>query len=289
MYFPKFSGKSYDVILFQGSRQVTAIQGVIPKDGKFTLSIPKEYAPYTGMSRWLITGTQEGGGLDMFIPGRNYAVSCLEAEPNEKNIIYKDNIANQKLNDLYKTQKKILYRYGVIQQAVKAYDSKDKNYPVFEEEYKSQRKAFENYQQDLQQRGDYISRFIQIVNITQGIVNKLYDNEVDKANALRYYIMEELDWQTLYTSGHWNSVIGSWMSIHTQMLHDKNAFAEDFTKIGNKIGNKMQYQDFVNTVAFGLREEKDKEYLDSVLPVIYRSGKYPGFVSIETQKVVKLQ
>ncbi|AQW92911.1 MULTISPECIES: alkyl hydroperoxide reductase [Elizabethkingia] len=280
MYFPKFSGKSYDFVIFQGGRQVTAIQGVVPATGSFTLKVPKEYAPYTGMSRWLITGTQEGGGLDMFIPGRNYAVSCLEALPNEKNIIYRNNNANQELNDLYKTQEKILYRYNVMQQALKAYNHEDKNYSVFQEEYIDQKRAYEDYQQNLQKKGDYISQFIQIVNITQGIGIKLYDNEKDKANAIGDYIVDELDWPTLYTSGHWNGVLGSWVSIHTRVLQDKSAFAKDFTKIGSKITNKDQYQDFVNTIVRPLREEVNKDYLEILLPIIYASAKYPGFVSI---------
>ena len=55
MYFPHFGGKTYDFMIFQGDKHQTLVQGTIPEDGKFTLSIPKEYAPYTGMSRWLHT------------------------------------------------------------------------------------------------------------------------------------------------------------------------------------------------------------------------------------------
>lgn len=78
MNFPKFAGKSYDFIIFQGDRQEKVCQGIIPDNGQFTLSVPEAYGDYTGMSRWLITGTKEGGGLDMFVPGHNFSVSCME-------------------------------------------------------------------------------------------------------------------------------------------------------------------------------------------------------------------
>ena len=63
MEFPAFAGKTYDFIIFQGSQTLTEVQDTIPANGKFSIQVPQDYAPYTGMSRWLITGTTTGGGL----------------------------------------------------------------------------------------------------------------------------------------------------------------------------------------------------------------------------------
>ena len=126
MYFPHFAGKTYDFIIFQGGQQRIVYQGTIPEDGKFTLSIPEENKPYKGMSRWLITGTKEGGGLDMFIPGRDFSVSCNEATPNNSNIIYANNDYNKELNNLHKKQESILSRYEVMNQALRVFSDKDK-------------------------------------------------------------------------------------------------------------------------------------------------------------------
>jgi hypothetical protein len=146
---PHFAGKSYDFIIFQGNEQRTIYKGIIPEDGKFNLSIPKEYAPYNGMSRWLITGTTEGGGLDMYIPGKDFSVSCTEAQPNEKNIIYANNTGNIELSNIHREQTNILSRYEAMQQAVKAFTADDTNYPVFQQEYQNQLKAYDNFQQKL--------------------------------------------------------------------------------------------------------------------------------------------
>jgi hypothetical protein len=76
MEFPAFAGKTYDFIIFQGSKGEKVMQDTIPKNGKFVLKIPKQYAPYTGMSRWFLTNSETGGGIDMAIPGHYFSISC---------------------------------------------------------------------------------------------------------------------------------------------------------------------------------------------------------------------
>lgn len=72
--------------------------------------------------------------------------------------------------------------------------------------------------QGLKAKPDYINRFLKIVNITKGISNQLNENEQDDAQNTYQYITNELDWPTLYTSGHWSTVINTWLSIHTQLI-----------------------------------------------------------------------
>ncbi|HIC8809299.1 alkyl hydroperoxide reductase [Elizabethkingia anophelis] len=264
MNFPKFSGKSYDFIIFQGSEQKTVFQGIIPEGGKFILSIPKEYIPYKGMGRWLITGTKEGGGLDMYIPGQDFSVSCNSGIPNNTNIIYKDNIGNTELNELFKMQEKILTRYQVMLQAVNIFTTKDANYSVFQSEYNKQKKDYDKFQELLTKRDDYIGEIIRIVNITQGIGTKLYDKEVQKAENISFYVSHQLDWNMLYTSGYWWSVLNGWVSIHTQVLKDKNMFLKEFEMIGSKLKDKHQYTDFVSKVTYFLKESNNEDYLKAI-------------------------
>jgi hypothetical protein len=57
MEFPAFAGKTYDLIIFQGSKAEKVMQDTMSQNGKFVLTIPKQYVPYTGMCWGLITGT----------------------------------------------------------------------------------------------------------------------------------------------------------------------------------------------------------------------------------------
>lgn len=283
MEFPHFAGKAYDFIIFQGSSSKTLIQDTIPKDGKFTLRIPKQYAPYRGMSRWLITGTKEGGGLDMLIPGHDFSVSCKEATPNDHNIIYTENKEIPELNTLYKRQQEIFAKHDAMLQAIKSFPKKDKNYSVFEKEYQNQLKAYEYFQKELNQKADYTANFLRIVNITQGIGTDILDSEEKRAKNIAHYIAEDLSWEDLYTSGHWAGVISSWVDIYSIVFDNSEEFSSDFEKISKKITDTDQYTDFAGRVASSLNRNGKDNFIKTIAPVVRASGKvrsYEGSLSV---------
>ncbi len=260
MYFPHFGGKTYDFIIFQGGKKITVYQGVIPSDGKFMLNIPETYTPYTGMSRWLITGTREGGGLDMFIPGTHFSVSCTEAVPNNDNIIYSNNY-NKVLNDLHRKQDGILNRYELMKRAVHIFSDQDENYMIFKKEFQKQIKNYDDFQKLLDNKTDYVKDFIRIVNVTRGIAPILTENQKEKANSINKYIINSLNWEYLYTSGHWNTVIDSWISIHTKVIKHPEIFVKEFNEIRFKLKSTQFYYDFIQRVKHTLTTEKEERYL----------------------------
>ncbi|WP_407534279.1 peroxiredoxin family protein [Elizabethkingia miricola] len=274
MKYAAYAGKSYMFVIFQGDQQKTIYKGKVPANGKFTLSIPKEYTPYNGMARWLITGTMEGGGLDMYIPGKDFSAGLAEDNmPIEKSTFQTNNTAFTEMGDLFREQSKILSRYEAMQQTVKAFTADDANYPLFQQEYQKQIKAYNNLHQGLKAKPDYINRFLQIVNITKGISNQLTENEQDAAQNTYQYITNELDWPTLYTSGHWSTVINTWLSIHTQLIKKPEQFAEDFRKISNKITSPVIYTNLAKTMAHYLSQQGQDEYIGAIAPIIKESGK----------------
>lgn len=277
MYFPYFSGKSYEFIIFQGAEQKVIIKGIIPREGKFTLTIPKEYTPYTGMSRWLITGTKEGGGLNMFIPGKDFSVSSEAPVPDEQNIIYSGNTGDKDLNDLYRTQNNIIRRYEIMQQAIKLYSQSDKNYNVFKEEAEKQQKAYESFQNNLKEKSDYISYFVPILNLPDGKGTRLFEKEEDKVDHIARYIAEDLDWEVLYTSGYWNRIVDTWVSIHLQLLKDKERFTREFRKISSRISIPKNYMEFVERVAYNLNLHGEDEYIAAIAPQVSSSDKITNY------------
>ncbi len=261
MYFPHFAGKTYDFVIFQGGQQRIVYQGTIPEDGKFTLSIPEENKPYKGMSRWLITGTKEGGGLDMFIPERDFSVSCNEATPNNSNIIYANNDYNKELNNLHQKQESILSRYEVMNQALRVFSAEDKYYSFFKIEFQRQKEAYRDFQKKLNNRSDYISQFLQIVNITRGIGTELKESQGDKAESINSYIIHKLNWEYLYTSGHWNTIIDSWISIHIRVIKDPKRFVKDYKVIESKLKSEKFHYDFSERVKQNLTTDNKQDYL----------------------------
>lgn len=276
MDFPHFAGKTYDFIIFQGDKQETVAQGTIPEGGKFTLKIPEKYVPYIGMSRWLITGTAEGGGLDMVIPGKDFSVECKEAQPTEENIIYKGNDEVGFLNTQYKEEQKIFAKADAMNMAIKSFANTDKNYKIFEQEYQEQAKTYDNFQARLKKDTSYAAQFLNIVNFTQGIGTQLLDTEEKKAKNIGSYIANELNFETLYTSGHWTTIIAGWVDIHTQVLKDKQTFASDFTKIEKKTDAKL-FTDFAGRVAYFLTQKGADDYISAIAPTVNGSKKILAF------------
>ncbi|RKE77171.1 thioredoxin-like protein [Chryseobacterium sp. AG363] len=283
MDFPKFAGKTYDFVIFQGDKEIKIIQDTIPHNGKFELRIPSEYAPYTGMSRWLITNSEEGGGLDLAIPGLGYAVSCAAEQPTKDNLLFKGyNPVNQIL-EISDKQQKIVNKFKIMSMAMKLYGDNDKLYPVFEKELKAQQLVFQEFKKELEKSKDYFSYFIPIFNITNGVPVSLTDDPERINKEESEYITNGVDIDYLYTSGFWRSILETWVSLN--MIDEKSelSFVENFKKLSNRITNPEKYADFLSVVTTSLSKfGKDKE-IELIRPIVLRDNKikdYSGKLSV---------
>ncbi|MBT2623667.1 thioredoxin family protein [Chryseobacterium sp. ISL-6] len=287
MYFPKFAGKTYDFILFQG-HDTKVQKGIIPPDGKFVLEVPKEFSPYKGMSRWLITGTQEGGGLDMIIPGHDFSIECVSAVPDNKNIIYKNNNENGLLDSLYEHQKSIIDKFMAMKMVTNSYTKEDKNFGLYQGELNVQKDKYAQFQRELQKKQDYASSYIPLVNITNGMGSALKDTEDENKKELIRTVTEDIRWDALYTSGNWDGVI----SMFTELENKTDggiSFAKDFKNIGARISDKMLYTFFAERVTYYLTKAGRDDVMAQLAPAIRSSGKigsYDGVLSVYQKAVI---
>lgn len=132
-----------------------------------------------------------------------------------------------------------------MSKASQLYDAKHSLYKSFQKEKADQIKAFEAFHQDLKKNTNYNARFLPIVNLVSGISPKLTDDYNQRAQHVNTYIVEELNFDHLFTSGHWTGIIQSWVQMHAQMLDNKEAFAKDFITLSNRITDPIKYTDFV--------------------------------------------
>lgn len=292
MEFPAFAGKTYDFIIFQGSKQETVQQDTIPANGKFILTIPKQYAPYTGMCRWLITNTAEGGGLDMAIPGHDFSVSCLSATPDNDNIIYKGFDAVNELNRLNAMQQAIIDKFETMSKAKQLYDKKHKRYKVFSQEAALQIKAFDAFQEDLKQNPNFNARFLPIVNLTKGIPHRLTDDYNHKALLVNEFITQEMSLEDMYVSGHWQGIIQSWVVLQMNVVNDKAQFAKDFMQISDRMSNPVHYTDFVGKLTYYLTQYGKDDYIAAIAHTVLGSGKisnYSGSMEVYLKTMVGMK
>jgi thiol-disulfide isomerase/thioredoxin len=280
MEFPAFAGKTYDFIIFQGSQQETVQQDTIPTNGKFVLTIPKKYAPYTGMCRWLITNTADGGGLDMAIPGYDFEVSCLSATPDNDIIIYKGFDAVKELNRLNAMQQVIIDKFETMSKAAQLYDKKHKLYKSFAQEAAIQIESFESFQEDLKQNPNYNARFLPIVNLTKGIPHRLTDDYNQKAVLVNEFITQKVSFEDMYVSGHWQGIIQSWVVLQMNVVNDKVKFAQDFKLISDRIKNPAHYTDFVGKVTYYLTQYGKDDYVEAIAKTVLSSGKVSDYLGV---------
>lgn len=264
MEFPAFAGKTYEFIIFQGSKTRTIIQDTIPANGIFTLKIPHQYSPYTGMSRWLITGTEQGGGLDMAIPGYDFSVSCLSDKPDYTNISYTGFDAVNELTRLHAVQQNIIDKFEIMSRAMELYDKKYKLYKKLAKEKQLQVQAFEMFQKELQLNPNFNARILPIINLTRGIPNHLTSDIQKKALLVNEYIIKKVSFEDLYVSGHWQSIIQGWVVLQINVINDKNQFTQNFIQVSNRIKNPIHYTDFVNTITYYLTQYGKNDYVASI-------------------------
>lgn len=277
MHWPAFAGKHYEFTIFQGDKSVLAQKAVIPNDGRFELTVPAEYAPYTGMSRWLLMGTAEGGGLDMSIPGHDFSVSCTAVLPDESNIEYRGHDAVNELNRLDRAQMQIIGKHSTMLSALGQYDTKHPLYKVFDTERRAQEKAYAAFQKSLAGNSQYAARILPVLNLTKGIVPRLYDNEEYRLREMARYIAFDMDTDVLYTSGHWSGIIGSWVQLHLNVVKDDTVLVEQFAAITNRMTNPKLYTDFVGKVTYFLTQYGKDDLIAGIASTVVNSGKITAY------------
>lgn len=287
MEFPAFAGRTYDFIIFQGSKAETVMQDTIPKNGKFRLTIPAKYAPYTGMCRWLLTNSEQGGGIDMAIPGHDFSISCKSDKPDNTNIIYAGFDAVNELNRLNGIQKVIIDKFETISRASKLYDKTHPLFAAFQKEKEVLAKSYNDFHEGLKKNPNFNARFLPIVNLVHGHAHRLSADENEKGQLFNEFFTQKMNVQDLYVSGHWEGIIQSWVAYQSNVVNDKDKFAKDFTLLNNKINNHVQYTDFVGKVTYLLTQYGKDDFITAIAPTVISSGKITAYEGKTMQVYVK--
>ncbi|MCD4722419.1 MAG: peroxiredoxin family protein [Desulfobacula sp.] len=215
LHFPHFSGQQYDWKIFQGEKELTVQSGKIFQDGQVTLSMPKTYQDYRGMTRWLL---KSGGGLDMIYTGKGFSVECLSDKPGPGNIIYTRNLENDYLVAQHRRQQTILDKLEAVSHVLQVYPHKEDFHRIALKEQINLRLQFEQTQKERSKSHLYAARFGEIVDFTRGVADKIYENQEDHIRYFNNFVTYNLKFMDLYTSGHWDQVLHHWvmMNINSQ-------------------------------------------------------------------------
>ncbi|QBA21015.1 alkyl hydroperoxide reductase [Chryseobacterium indologenes] len=253
LYLSGFSGKTYYFVIYQGENCITISQGSIPENGRIMIDVSRKCSNYQGMGRLFVYDQAcVVVGLDVYISGNNCSIHCKSLQPSKNDIIYRDAKENERLNELSQIHSSIVNRYLAMQMAVSAFSKDDKNYSIFNTERIRQQKKYQSFQIQLEKNNDYVSKFLQIDNVSREQGTQLLECENDKARNNVACITDHLDWNVLYTSGRWMAVIDLWIRLHTTILKDQKRFNSDYKKISLKLESKL-YNSFRKRTLYNLK------------------------------------
>jgi len=261
LQFPHFSGQAYEWKIFQGKQELTAQSGKIPPDGRVALTMPEAHQDYRGMTRWLL---KQGGGLDMIYTGKGFSVECLSAQPSPDNIIYTGNPENDFLKAQHLRQQTILDKLGAVNHLLQVYSIDEDLHKTALVEQAHLRQEFEQVQEDRSESPLYAARFGEIVDFTKGVADKIYENQDDHTAYFNDFVTHTLNFQDLYTSGHWDQVLHHWLMMNIRSDKGDKAFTERLDVVLSRMDRDEILAGFAEkTVPFLVGKGKD-----DLLPVI---------------------
>jgi peroxiredoxin len=223
LHFPHFAGHQYDWKIFQGEKDLAVRSGEIPPDGRVTLTMPEAYKEYRGMTRWLL---KKGGGLDMIYVGKGFSVECLSEQPGPETIIYTGNPENDFLAAQHRRQQAVLDRLGAVNHLLQVYSPDEDLHRIALKEQENLRRQFEEIQSDRAKSPSYAARLGEIVDFTRGVADKVYENQGDHIGYFNNFVAHALNFDDLYTSGHWDQVLHNWLMMNISSKDGDASFKE---------------------------------------------------------------
>lgn len=275
--FPYFAGQTYSFKIFQGEKQISLREDTIPKGGKIQLHIPKEYKGYKGMAQWYLTNSKTGGGLDLILNNENFSVSCLDSIPTSKSIVYKNTQENIYDKEKYRQQQQLFEKHDAMLATTRAYQADTPIYQWASEEYAKILQQYNTYSKSLSNSPLYAAKFRQIVNLTKGIGTIITLNEKEKASNINDFIVNELDYEILYTSNHWSGIINNWVQLQTRILKNDAQFTSETITILSRIQSNKVYTDYVATLTKELSRAGKDDLIEALKTVVTSSKKLLNF------------
>lgn len=232
------------------------------------------------MAQWYLTHSKTGGGLDLIINNENFSVTCLDSVPTSKSIVYKGTTENIFGNTNYLQQQKLFEKHDAMLAAIRAYPKDNKLYKIFDKEYRSIKEQYAVYVKNLAASSLYAAKFRQIVNLTMGIGTIITLDEKEKANNINDFIVNELDFASLYTSNHWGGVINNWVQLQTMAIKDDSQLVQNAKTILNRLPSNAIYTDFVTNLTKELTKAGKDKVLGDLFMDIKNSNRLLNFKGV---------
>jgi len=150
-------------------------------------------------------------------------------------------------------------------------------YPVFDKEYAVIIEAYNQYVKALKNTNLYAARFREITNITMGVGTIITQDENLKAKNINDIIVNQLDYDVLYTSNHWGGIINTWVQLQAMVLKDDKQMIKEARILLNRMPNNQIYTDFVNSLTYELTKAGKDNIIAALMQEIKAGNKLQNY------------
>lgn len=251
--FPHFAGQEYHFWAFRGEKRDTIASGKLDEHGRGKLVLPDRMKGHRGMTQWMLVN---GGGLDIIFAGEErFSVSCPEAEPSEESITYTGSRENVYLYPRFRRQQDILGKADAMRIAAEAYNDNPELLSFFDTELQKQARAYNRLQEETAVNGLYAARFAQIADISRGLPTVFTADQQLTDSLIKDFILNKLDMETLYTSGHWDNVLQQFTDRYIYDEKVQRQFIPDAIRLLNRTQSGEAYAALAENVIIACEKQ----------------------------------
>lgn len=238
---PGHAGVKLNMTLKNGVKADTIYIGSFDDKGQLTVPIPKDYRGIAS-----IRPDRIGAYYEFIASGEEDMTLYCEGEYAYTGTVeFKDSPENDFLENEFQTQAIRRQKIGLLSELEQLYLVGAENLPPATmtntitseiESLKSEQFVFESM---LSESNLFAARFIELHNfLNKEVAGLMYADSV-QMEKVRNYVINDLDIQSLYTSGMWFPVLNGLLVLYSEEKLNHDDFIRDMTQVLNRADDKV--------------------------------------------------
>lgn len=241
-YHPK---QAIEVTVKQGTSIDTLYTGVLDEKGKLRLVVPEAFRNYAGMATLKVA---QMSSLDFIINGESFEIICPEEYVHGGNAEFKNSPENENLQKWFYEQSVRQHKIGLLGEVQQFYTDKEAFFSPLKKELQGLTKAQKDFESMLASSPLYAAKFIQLHGFLSKEVEGLVMADSAKMAEVREYVNNELDIESLFTSGIWFNVLNGLLALYDQDTPYHEDFISDMTSLMQKTKSDRLYIGFADNL-----------------------------------------
>lgn len=276
--FSSYANQSVVITVPQATSADTLYSGILDDTGKATVQLSKKYQAYVGMAT--VQVGDKGARLDFIIHGENPVLRSREEYPGGNNIEFSNSLENTSLQNWFMSQLVRRQKLDLLTEVEKAYNPSDTFLVVLQREYNQLSVEQADFEKMLNQSPLYAAKFIKLYNFLTQEVNQLPIADSLHMSALRPYIRDSLDVESLYHSGLWFDILNGMLALYGEDTPFHSFFISDMSQILKRTPHDEIYIrlsenlfDICESMGWNNQEEELTRFLEEDSRIVAPTGK----------------